>query len=68
MAGAFKDAAQADGLSVESPISAFPDFEHLEFRGQQNHQHLGPFLEAMKRLADERRAAGAAVNGKGVLE
>ena len=58
MAGAFKDAAQAEGLSVESPISAFPDFEHLEFRGQQNQEHLGPFLQAMKQLAEQRRAAG----------
>ena len=56
-AGAFKDMAQASGLSVESPIAEFPTFEHLEFRGQQNHQYLAPFLNTMKQLADQRRPA-----------
>jgi len=48
--------------SLEAPITAFPDFERLEFKGQQNHKHLGPFLEAMKRMAEtEREAASAAI-------
>jgi hypothetical protein len=34
----------------------FPDFERLEFKGGKNHQYLAPFLQAMKQLADERRA------------
>jgi hypothetical protein len=56
--GAINDVLKASGsgLTLESPISAFPDFEHLEFKGQQNHEHLAPFLQAMKRLADEQRA------------
>ncbi len=60
--GAMNDLLKASGseLTLESPISAFPDFEHLEFKGQQNHQHLAPFLKAMKQLADEQRAKGAA--------
>jgi hypothetical protein len=63
--GAMNDMLKASGspLGMESPISAFPDFERLEFKGQQNHQYLAPFLQAMKRLADEQRAAGAADNG-----
>ena len=31
----------------ESPIMAYPNFEHLEFKGQ-NQEHLVPFLDAMK--------------------
>ena len=40
--GAMNDMLKASGspLALESPISAFPDFEHLEFKGQQNHQYL----------------------------
>ena len=55
--GAMNDVLKASGseLTLESPISAFPDFERLEFRGQQNHEHLAPFLQAMKRLADKQR-------------
>ena len=57
--GAINDMLKASGspLALESPISAFPDFEHLEFKGQQNQQHLGPFLRAMKQLADQQREA-----------
>ena len=57
--GAINDAIKAtgSGLSMESPISSFPDFETLEFTGQQNHQYLAPFLQAMKELADKQRAA-----------
>ena len=56
--GAINDMLKASGspLALESPISAFPDFEHLEFKGQQNHEYLGPFLQAMKQLADQQRA------------
>jgi hypothetical protein len=56
--GAINDVLKASGsaLTLESPISAFPDFEHLEFKGQQNHEYLGPFLQAMKQLADKQRA------------
>ena len=43
-------------MLVESPIAGFSDFERLEFKGQQNHQHLGPFFNAMKQLADQHRA------------
>ena len=56
--GAINDMLKASGspIGLESPISAFPDFEHLEFKGQQNHQHLAPFLQAMKQLAEQQRA------------
>jgi hypothetical protein len=55
--GAINDTLKASGspFGVESPISSFPDFEHLEFKGQQNHQYLAPFLQTMKQLADQRR-------------
>ncbi len=42
-------------VALESPISSFPNFEHLEFKGQ-NQQHLGTFLQAMKQLAERQRA------------
>jgi len=60
--GAMNDVLKASGsgLTLESPISAYPDFEHLEFKGQQNHEYLAPFLQAMKKLADEQRAKNAA--------
>jgi len=62
--GAMNDMLKASGsgMTLESPISAFPDFEHLEFKGQQNHQYLAPFLQAMKQLADEQRAKKVAAN------
>ena len=50
--GAIKEVAQANDRGAESPIAAFPSFEHLEFKGHQNQQHLAPFLQAMKQLAD----------------
>ncbi len=70
MSGAINDMLKTSGssLGMESPISAFPDFEHLEFKGQQNLQYLAPFLEAMRKLAEQRRAKGAADNGQGVQE
>lgn len=54
------------GIGAEAPIMEYPDFERLEFKGQQNLQYLAPFLQAMKRLADEHRAKSAADNGQGV--
>ena len=68
--GAINDMLKASGspLGMESPISAFPDFERLEFKGQQNLQYLAPFLEAMRKLAEQQRAKGAADNEQGVLE
>ena len=55
--GAMNDMLKASGseLTLESPISAFPNFESLEFKGQQNQKHLAPFLQAMKKLADEQK-------------
>jgi len=60
--GALNDMLKASGaaVAVESPIMAYPDFERLEFKGQQNHQYLAPFLQAMKQLADEQRTKTAA--------
>ncbi len=56
--GAMNDMLKASGspLALESPISAFPNFENLEFKGQ-NQKHLAPFLQAMKQLADKQREA-----------
>jgi hypothetical protein len=56
--GAINDMLTASDspITLESPISSFPDFEHLEFKGQQNHKHLAPFLQAMKQLAERQRA------------
>ena len=55
-------------LGLESPITAFPDFEQLEFKGQQNHQYLAPFLQAMKQLADQRRADTVQAASEQLLE
>jgi len=57
--GALNDVLKtnATGMGVESPITEFPDFEHLEFKGQQQ---IGPFLQAMKQLAEQERAKQAA--------
>ena len=56
--GALNDLLNANGASVdvESPISDFPDFEHLEFKGRKNHEHLQPFLQAIDRLAKQQRS------------
>lgn len=55
--GALNDVVNAKGAStsLDSPITSFPDFERLEFKGRQNHQYLAPFLRAMKQLADQQR-------------
>jgi hypothetical protein len=57
--GAMNDMLKASGseVTLEGPISTFPDFEHLEFKGQKNHEHLVPFLQAMKQLAERQRAS-----------
>ena len=57
--GAMNDMLKASGssLALESPISAFPDFEQLGIQGAQNHKYLAPFLQAMKQLADKQREA-----------
>ena len=57
--GAINDMLKASGSSaqLDSPITSFPDFERLEFKGRKNHKYLGPFLKAMKQLADQQREA-----------
>ena len=51
---ALNDVLKATGApgSLEAPITDYPDFERLEFKGQRN---VGPFLEAMKQLAEQQR-------------
>ncbi len=56
MFGALKDATAASGLTMVGPIADFPTFEQLEFRGQ-NQEHLVPFLQAMKKLAESKQVA-----------
>ncbi len=60
--GALNDLLKASGssLGIESPITDFPDFEHLEFKGRKNHEHLQPFLQAMDQLAKRERDGNAA--------
>jgi len=55
--GAINDTLKAKGSSAElvAPITGYSNFEHLEFKGQNN-QYLAPFLLAMKHLADQQRA------------
>jgi hypothetical protein len=50
LTGALSDALAGSGVELEAPIKEFPDFEQLEFRGQ-NQKYLDPFLKAMKALA-----------------
>lgn len=58
--GSLNDTLKASGspLGIESPISGFPNFEHLEFKGRQNQKHLGPFLQAMRQLAEQQGVVG----------
>jgi hypothetical protein len=62
--GAINEVLQAGGSTdrMDSPISEFPDFEQMAFKGRQNHQYLAPFLKAMKELANQRRAKGENAN------
>lgn len=48
--GALSDALAGTEIQLEAPIKDFPDFERLEFRGQ-NLKYLEPFLKAMKALS-----------------
>jgi hypothetical protein len=57
-AGAFSEMA-GDGQVVEAPIKSFANFEHLEFKGHQD-KEIAPFLEAMAKIAAERRVAAGA--------
>ncbi len=57
MGGALKDALGNAGLSLESPITSFSDFEQLEFRGSR-HKNLEPFLLAMKELSQVQKDNG----------
>jgi hypothetical protein len=50
LSGALSDALAGSGVQMEAPIKDFPDFEKLEFKGQ-NLKYLKPFLQAMKSLA-----------------
>lgn len=52
--GALNDMAKASGVEGVSAIQGFPNFEHLEFKGAQQ-EHLQPFLEAMRKLAEQER-------------
>ena len=56
--GALNDVLKSNGSSacLDAPITGFPDFEQLEFKGRKNHKYLAPFLTAMKQLADEQQA------------
>jgi len=58
--GALNDLLKAKGSpgGLDAPITAFPNFERLEFKGQ-NHEYLAPFLEAMERLAETEREAAS---------
>ena len=50
IAGALSDALAGSELQLEAPIKDFPDFEQLEFKGQ-NQKYLTPFLKAMKAIS-----------------
>ena len=52
--GALKDVMCGSGVEVVAPITEYQNFEQLEFKGR-NSQHLGPFLNAMKELADKEK-------------
>jgi hypothetical protein len=56
-AGALSDAMAGTGMELEMPIKDFPNFEQLEFRGQQQ-KHLAPFLQAMEKLAKSKAPLG----------
>jgi len=60
LSGSLSDALAGSGIALESPIKDFPNFEQLEFKGQ-NQKHLTPFLQAMKKLATATAAAAPSV-------
>lgn len=47
LAGMMKDAAGAEGMAVEAPITERSDFEHLEMRGQEQ---LGDLLKQLEKV------------------
>jgi hypothetical protein len=53
--GGLKDMAEAKGMGLEGSITAFPNFEQLEFKGQKTQKYLGPFLDAMRQLAEKQK-------------
>jgi hypothetical protein len=54
--GALNDAIAGSGIKGESPITDFPDFEQLEFKGR-GLKYLDPFLKAMKSLTPGKATA-----------
>ena len=67
--GAINDVLKASGsaLTLESPISAFPDFEHLEFKGPAESRIPCPVPasheETGRRAAGEERSGASQLNG-----
>lgn len=49
--GALKDTVAKTGMSVESPITSYSNFEELEFRGS-NDANILPFLMMMKEITE----------------
>lgn len=49
LTGALSDALASSGVELEAPIKNFPNFEELEFKGQ-NRRLVDPFLQAMKKI------------------
>lgn len=58
-AGAFKDSLAGTGLGVEAPITQDPEFERLEFEGQDQ---LGGTIEAIKDILSEKEQRGPQLN------
>jgi len=51
-AGALGDAVKSQGMEFVSPITEFPNFEQLEFKGAQNTDtNVDMFLKVMKEIA-----------------
>lgn len=49
--GALKDALGKDGCGIEAPITSFPNFEHLEFKGSQTSENVNLFVNECAKLA-----------------
>lgn len=56
LTGALNDVLEGSGMSGQSPITNFPNFEHLEAAGA-NDETVIPMLEALKSLGMEPAAA-----------
>lgn len=52
--GRLRSAMGGSALDIEAPITDYQNFEELEFKGL-NSERLGPFLNAMKELADNEK-------------